>query len=484
MEETNRRGWSSSTLAILLHFAVCVSVCVCVGEAGRCSLFGWQHIHSFDGVLYQFSGDCSYMLAGDCQKRTFTILGDFSNGKRRGVTLFLGEFFELHLSMDGSLSRGAERLHLPYASSSVFVGRELGGVRLWSDEFGFSVRVDGDKNIDIILSKHHGNRTCGLCGNYNRVPEDDYTSREGFLTDNGYDFANSWMMTGAEPCKRVAPPSETCNSSGEMAQELMAKCQVFGTSAAFLHCAHILDPAAFQSVCERSVCHCGDRKECVCAVLQEYARACAHHGITLHGWHEHSSCAPKCPIGMEYSVCAQSCSTTCQSLNIPEVCREECVDGCNCPVGKVLDGERCVDVSQCSCVHTGKRYPPGSSISQDCNTCICQHGSWQCTNEGCPGECFVTGQSHFKTFDDKFYTFSGTCQYLLAKDCSDSVFSAIIETVQCADDQDAVCTRSVSVRFHHMSNQTVRLKHGGVVSVDGMDVQTPLINATDIIAIM
>ncbi len=36
-------------------------------------------------------------------------LGDFSHGKRKGVTLFLGEFFELHLSVDGTLSQGAER---------------------------------------------------------------------------------------------------------------------------------------------------------------------------------------------------------------------------------------------------------------------------------------------------------------------------------------------------------------------------------------
>lgn len=107
---------------------------------------------------------------------------------------------------------------------------------------------------------------------------------------------------------------------------------------------------------------------------------------------------PKCPIGMQYSECTKSCSTTCHSLNIQEVCKEECVDGCTCPgnltstapsftpclcvftcnswlcvwhcvsVGKVLDGNRCVEVSQCSCVHMGRHFPPGSTISQDCNT--------------------------------------------------------------------------------------------------------------------
>ncbi|MEQ2202505.1 hypothetical protein XENOCAPTIV_004254 [Xenoophorus captivus] len=78
---------------------------------------------------------------------------------------------------------------------------------------------------------------------------------------------------------------------------------------------------------------------------------------------------PKCPIGMQYSECTKPCSTTCHSLNIQEVCKEECVDGCTCPTGKVLDGNRCVEVSQCSCTHMGRHFPPGSTISQDCNTC-------------------------------------------------------------------------------------------------------------------
>lgn len=36
--------------------------------------------------------------------------GDFINGKRTGVTLFLGDAFELHLSVDGLLSQGETRL--------------------------------------------------------------------------------------------------------------------------------------------------------------------------------------------------------------------------------------------------------------------------------------------------------------------------------------------------------------------------------------
>uniref|UniRef100_A0A8C9SUE5 von Willebrand factor n=1 Tax=Scleropages formosus TaxID=113540 RepID=A0A8C9SUE5_SCLFO len=449
----------------------------CRELAGRCSLFGRYHIHTFDGVLYDFPGDCSYMLAGDCHLRSFTLLGDFQHGKRRGVTVYLGELYELHLSVDGRLTQGDTRLPLPYAANTIFAGAELGYYKLWSDELGFAVKIDSSGNVDITLSKPNSNRTCGLCGNFNGVPEDDYTAQEGFLTENSYDFANSWALHGTgELCTRVSPPSKTCNISSGAAADLMSRCDSLQHSSSFLRCAHLVAPEAFAALCEEDACHCGADEACRCQAMLEYARTCASHGIALHSWPGESQCVPKCPVGMQYSECASPCFPTCQSLNIHEVCKEDCADGCTCPAGKVLDGTRCVDVSQCSCMHAGRRYPPGSSIPQDCNTCVCRHGSWECTNEGCPGECFVTGQSHFKTFDNKFFTFSGTCQYLLAKDCQDNLFTAIIETVQCADDQDAVCTRSALVRFHRLGNMTVKLKHGGVVSVDSMDIQMPLIH--------
>uniref|UniRef100_A0A3Q4B0E0 von Willebrand factor n=1 Tax=Mola mola TaxID=94237 RepID=A0A3Q4B0E0_MOLML len=438
---------------------VCVCVSCMAGMTGRCSLFGRHHIHTFDGVLYEFPGDCSYLLAGDCNHRTFVLLGEFVNGKRTGVTLFLGDAFELHLSVDGRLSQGDTRLSLPYASHTVFVGAELGFYKLWSDEFGFTVRIDNAANIALTLTKHHTNHTCGLCGNFNSVTADEYTAQEGFLTEDSYDFANSWAVKAADQsCRRVSNHGLSCNSSKDTSA-IMSGCSVLQASSAFLHCAHLVAPEAFLVLCQEEACHCGQRdgEDCYCPILLEYARTCHAHGILLHGWLEESQCFPRCPIGMVYSECTKSCSTTCHSLNIQEICKEECVDGCTCPVGKVLDGNRCVEVSQCSCVHMGRHFPPGSTISQDLMKA-----------------CLVVGQSHIKSFDNKFFTFTGRCQYLLASDCSKSSFSVIIENVQCADDQDAVCTRSVTLSLPSLDNMTVKLKHGGVVSVNSMDIQTPM----------
>lgn len=71
------------------------------------------------------------------------------------------------------------RLSVPYASHAVFVGSELGFYKLWSEEFGFTVTIDNAANIALTLTKHHANRTCGLCGNFNSVSADEYTAQEG-----------------------------------------------------------------------------------------------------------------------------------------------------------------------------------------------------------------------------------------------------------------------------------------------------------------
>lgn len=84
----------------------------------------------------------------------------------------------------------SRRLTLPYASHAVFAGSELGFYKLWSEEFGFTVTIDNAANIALTLSKHHANRTCGLCGNFNAVTADEYTAQEGTCMFNRFDFGH------------------------------------------------------------------------------------------------------------------------------------------------------------------------------------------------------------------------------------------------------------------------------------------------------
>ncbi|XP_051890123.1 von Willebrand factor [Pristis pectinata] len=442
----------------------------------RCSLFGQDRIQTFDGNFYEFPGHCSYKLAGDCVKNSFSLLGNYQAGKRKSISLYLGEYFEVTITLKGELSVGKKRVQLPFTSYGVFIGTEASYYIMSSNEHGFTARIDTNGNVAITLSKKYFSRTCGLCGNYNHFPEDDYLTQEGFQVESSYDFANSWAMGGAEElCSRVSPPSKTCNMSFEAIEKnLIGKCKMLKTRQVFRECNDLVDPEPFIASCEDDTCHCKG-KNCHCQAFLEYARSCAHKGAVLKDWSTESDCILKCPSGMEYQTCVPACAQTCKSLNINQLCHNQCMDGCTCGDGKVLDGDTCVASSECSCMHMGKQYPAGSSISQGCHECTCSHGKWECTHEDCPGECFVIGQSHFKSFDDKYFTFGGMCQYLLAKDCEENTFAVFIEKVQCADDPDAVCIRSATLKFQELENMTIKLKHGGRVSVNGMDIQPPLI---------
>ncbi|NP_001268235.1 von Willebrand factor precursor [Dasypus novemcinctus] len=446
-------------------------------SGARCGLFGDDFINTFDESMYSFAGACSYLLAGDCQEHSFSLLGNFQNGKRVSLSVYLGEFFDIHLFVNGTVIQGGQRVSMPYASKGLYLETEAGYHKLSSEAYGFVARIDGSGNFQVLLSDRYFNKTCGLCGNFNRFSEDDFITQEGTLTNDPYDFANSWAMhSGEERCQRASPPSSPCNSSsGETQKELWEQCQLLKGASVFARCHPLVDPEPFVALCEKALCRCAQGLGCPCAALLEYARACAQQGMVLDGWTQHSACRPACPAGMKYKECVSPCTSNCQSLHISEVCQEQCVDGCSCSEGQVLDGGRCVERAECSCVHAGKRYPPGSSLLRDCNTCICRNSLWICSNEGCPGECLVTGQSHFKSFDNRYFTFSGICQYLLTRDCQDHSFSVVIETMQCADDPDAVCTRSVTVRLPSLRGSLVKLKHGGGVAMDGQDVQIPLL---------
>lgn len=55
---------------------------------------------------------------------------------------------------------------------------------------------------------------------------------------------------------------------------------------------------------------------------------------------------PACYNGMVYSACGSACRATCANPN-PQICTDNCIDGCFCPSGTVLHLGRCIQPSEC-----------------------------------------------------------------------------------------------------------------------------------------
>lgn len=60
--------------------ALCGEETLGKSSMARCSLFGSNFINTFDQSMYSFAGSCSYLLAGDCQKHSFSIIGESGPG--------------------------------------------------------------------------------------------------------------------------------------------------------------------------------------------------------------------------------------------------------------------------------------------------------------------------------------------------------------------------------------------------------------------
>ncbi|XP_072277615.1 mucin-5B-like [Pyxicephalus adspersus] len=181
-----------------------------------------------------------------------------------------------------------------------------------------------------------------------------------------------------------------------------------------------------------------------------------------------------CPPGKVYYDCNKEqkgvsktpVHRSCKTLGV-EYFQTECLSGCVCPYGLYDDGfGSCVPEVKCPCYHNEDIYPHGTNIKVDCNTCLCQHGQWTCTDAVCYGTCTIYGSGHYITFDDKLYDFDGECEFVAAQDyCdnSDGNFSIITENVRCGT-TGVTCSKSIKV---FLGNKILKLAEKTIQKMEG-----------------
>ncbi|KAG2459842.1 LRRK2 kinase, partial [Polypterus senegalus] len=394
----------------------------CVREncTSRCKIESGSFFTTFDGRSYTVNGICTYVIA--------TITYSFSSEK---------------------VGVGSKIITSNYKSDAVAISWQCSQYIYVQTSFAMKLQIQiaPVMQLYVMLPVEAKGLIKGLCGNYNDIVTDEFMASSGILEPTADSFAMSWA-TQSEQCENIYPE---CTRS-DYAKYAEEHCAVLKDPLGlFAQCHSFVEYNNYYKQCITSTCLCDKPQECMCAALENYVKACSANGQNVTNWRG-EECVPQCPSNQVFIYNMVSCNHTCQSLSEYDIScdvKSHPVDGCGCLNGQYMNDEgTCVSNIECPCYYKGKRLIPGKTQINGYE-CICMNASWSCTHNDCPGKCQVYGDGHYQTFDMKWYSFDGNCEYTFVEDyCGNlnGTFRITVESVPCCEEA-LTCSRAVKVTF-------------------------------------
>ncbi|XP_049419001.1 alpha-tectorin-like [Epinephelus fuscoguttatus] len=480
---------------------------------GTCSASGDPHYLTFDGKAYDFQGTCRYTLVTLCnatdERYQFSV--EAKNEPWRGLPVSItAEVFvnvwgyEVRMSTErsGVVQVNGETRTLPIVLNRGQMSIYSSGPRVFvSADFGLSVTYDGYSTVFISVPANYSGKTCGLCGNFNGNPNDEFHTPSGSTVTTPDEFGKAWKVEGDYTC------SDGCGSScPQCTNELPARaqCEVIQKADGPLSfCHEHVDPAPYFNDCVFDVCVSGNEgQDLLCRAIEAYVSACQSANVRIYPWRQNTTCTLECPANSHYELCGTDCGHTCASSN-DATCEQVCSEGCFCDEGFLRSGTRCVPEESCGCQEDGFYYDAGESFwTKGCSKqCECHApndlrcsaasctSSQECTIQngqlGCyeaMSTCTVWGDPHYITYDGALAHFQGTCSYIITESVShgtNETHFQVIATNNHRGNNHVSFVSAVDIYLkNHPEGAHVRIGPNKGVKLNGNDVSLPIIIGT------
>ncbi|XP_073330761.1 zonadhesin, like [Pagrus major] len=475
-----------------------------------CVVSGDPHYTTFDKKFYSFMGTCTYTLARTCKNNTGPWFSVEAKNEERGVS-GVSYLRKLYVTVNGitvtlmkarrTLVNGL-RVALPHSPSPLISLSLAGQYITLQTPFGLRVRWDGNHYAQISVPSSYYDQMCGLCGDYDGTPDNDFTKPDGTLVGNVNDFCNSWQTEEDEDdsCTPGTKPDPDCDPNLEAEVVKPDKCgKIKDPAGPFRECINVVNPTPFFQSCVYDMCQFNGQQHVLCDQLQAYTDACQSAGAKVHQWRTPDFCPLTCPPNSSYSLCVSSCPETCLGVVRPPGCEDVCVEGCECDPGFILSNDKCVALKDCGCMDTsGSYHPVGDDwYLEGCEQkCVCHSGGLiQCQNSSCKpttescqlhdgeyecrplgnGICVVSGDPHYTTFDKRTHHYMGACSYTLTKPCNVSsslpYFTVDTQNEHRGSSKKVSYVKAVVI---NVNGVTVVLGKGRTVQVNGTVVVPPI----------
>lgn len=268
-------------------------------ERSRCISFGDPHYRTFDGKAYSYQGICKYTLAKDCTpSKTFSIItrndGRYSSSfswiksvvfKYANLTISLQQ--KHRVKINGKIVR------IPLLYNSHIDIRRIKRYIFVYTQHGITIKWDGDGYVEVALPKSFMNKVCGLCGNYNSNPDDDFTLPNGLRLQSEIMFGNFWRKKGSKSCKRNSHLFNRLKYSSCVGWKLFHAqkiCTKAFSDVSISNCKMNEPIDNYFHDCVTDVCQCPSGKHhCECGAIRSYFERCSQL-VTNITWKRKSKC--------------------------------------------------------------------------------------------------------------------------------------------------------------------------------------------------
>ncbi|XP_061570036.1 SCO-spondin [Cololabis saira] len=372
----------------------------CTGEkcAGQCTLIGALRVTTFDKKRYSLQGgDCPFIAVEDFVDRKLVVAvrcGECPAGGRGGggeqgclkEVLVTVLHTTVRVTDTGAVTLNGQREALPVMTGDLVVRRASSSFLL-IQTFGAQILwyLDGPFAL-ISLQPGFANKVRGLCGTLTWSQHDDFTTPEGDVENSVTSFVEKFTTERCSLPRGLQPdPCSTYTQRRSYAETLCAIIH----SPVFQVCHDVVEREPYFHLCLSEVCGCA-QKSCHCTILTAYAQHCAQEGAVVQ-WRNQTFCPVQCSGGQVFQECGRACGGSCSDLQKTWSCMDAgsdsiCVPGCQCPAELVQDHRgQCVPSALCPCVQGDQMYSPGASLQNNCNTCVCERGQFNCTQKRCEG---------------------------------------------------------------------------------------------------